>query len=86
MIKEFAENAFGAGIADKSILQGLNDYHKTLYMGPCPPSGTHRYHFKIYALDTILELKPGATKQQLLFEFEGHLLAQGQLTGKYKRK
>ena len=85
-MKEFPENAFGSGKIDKSILQGINDYHKTIYNGPCPPSGTHRYHYKIYALDTILELKPGASKQQLLFEMEGHLLAQGQLTGKYKRE
>jgi hypothetical protein len=84
--KEFTENFFLAGKPDKSILQGVNDFRKASYGGPCPPSGVHRYHFKVYALDTILELKPGATKQQLLFEIEGHLLGQGQLTGKYRRR
>jgi Raf kinase inhibitor-like YbhB/YbcL family protein len=67
--------------------QGTNDFKKVGYGGPCPPSGsgTHRYLFKIYALDTRLGLKPGATKDQLLQAMTGHVLAGGQLIGKYSR-
>ncbi len=67
------------------IVQGMNDFRRIGYGGPCPPSGTHRYFFKIYALDTNLELSPGATKAQLLKAMEGHILAQGQLMGRYSR-
>jgi Raf kinase inhibitor-like YbhB/YbcL family protein len=67
--------------------QGMNDFHRLGYGGPCPPPGKpHRYFFKLYALDTILDLKPGASKQDLLGAMEGHLLAQGQLMGTYQRK
>ena len=65
--------------------QGTTDFKKIGYGGPCPPSGTHRYFFKIYALDDETELKPGATKDELLKAMEGHTVAQGQLMGKYKR-
>jgi Raf kinase inhibitor-like YbhB/YbcL family protein len=65
--------------------QGANDFKKIGYGGPCPPSGTHRYYFKLYALDTDTSLKPGATKDQLLKAMEGHIVAQGQLMGRYKR-
>jgi len=66
-------------------MQGKNDFGKTAYGGPCPPKGTHRYFFKVYALDTELALKPGATKDQLLKAMEGHLLAQGQLMGTFAK-
>lgn len=65
--------------------QGSNDFRKIGYGGPCPPSGTHRYFFKIYALDTETNLKPGATKDELLKAMEGHILEQGELMGKYQR-
>lgn len=65
--------------------QGTTDFRRIGYGGPCPPSGTHRYFFKIYALDKLLELEPGATKGQLLTAMEGHILGNGQLVGKYKR-
>jgi Raf kinase inhibitor-like YbhB/YbcL family protein len=65
--------------------QGANDFKKIGYGGPCPPSGTHRYYFKLYALDTDTSLTPGATKDQLLKAMEGHIVAQGQLMGRYKR-
>ena len=65
--------------------QGINDFRKIGYGGPCPPRGTHRYYFKIYALDTMLNLGPGATKKQLLKKMENHILGQAQLVGKYKR-
>jgi Raf kinase inhibitor-like YbhB/YbcL family protein len=65
--------------------QGINDFRKIGYGGPCPPGGTHRYFFKLYALDTTLGLKPGITKDQLLKAMRGHILAEAQLMGTYKR-
>jgi Raf kinase inhibitor-like YbhB/YbcL family protein len=68
-----------------NALQGRNDYKRNDYGGPCPPSGTHRYFFKIYALDTALDLKAGATKDDVLRAMEGHVLAHGQLMGTVKK-
>lgn len=65
--------------------QGKSSFGKPAYGGPCPPAGTHRYYFRLYALDTRLELDPGADKQQVLRAMEGHILGQGQLMGRYKR-
>jgi hypothetical protein len=65
--------------------QGTNDFRKIGYGGPCPPGGTHRYYFKLYALDTELTLKPGALKQELLAAMKGHILDEGQLMGTYAR-
>ena len=66
--------------------QGINDFRKIGYGGPCPPKGpAHRYFFKVYALDSEIELEAGATKKELLKAMQGHILAQGQLMGKYKR-
>lgn len=67
-------------------LQGKNSWGKIGYGGPCPPTGTHRYFFKIYALDTMLDLKPGATKEELLHAMKGHIIAEGVFYGKYSRK
>jgi Raf kinase inhibitor-like YbhB/YbcL family protein len=67
-------------------MQGRNSWGKIGYGGPCPPSGTHRYFFKIYALDKVLELKPGATKEELLKAMKGHIIGEGQFYGKYSRK
>ncbi len=66
--------------------EGINSTKKTGYMGPCPPSGTHRYFFKVYTLDEKLNLPAGETKERLLEAMEGHILAQGQLLGRYKRQ
>lgn len=66
--------------------QGLNDYKKIGYGGPCPPPGKpHRYFFKLYALDTTPELKPGLTKKDLLKAMDGHVVGEGQLMGTYQR-
>ena len=65
--------------------QGMNDFRAIGYGGPCPPSGEHRYFFKLYALDGPTGLKPGATKTQLLAAMKGHILAEAELMGKYKR-
>ena len=67
--------------------QGLNDFKRVGYGGPCPPPGKpHRYFFKLYALDTPLELGANATKRELERAMKGHILAQGQLMGTYQRK
>ncbi len=67
-------------------LQGINDFRKLSYGGPCPPGGTHRYFFKIYALDKMLDLEPGATKAELEVAMKGHIIAQQELMGRYSRQ
>jgi len=66
--------------------QGKNDFPEIGYNGPCPPGGTHRYFFKVYALDALLGLPPGKTKHEVEKAMKGHILAQGELVGIYKRK
>jgi Raf kinase inhibitor-like YbhB/YbcL family protein len=66
--------------------QGITDFGATGYGGPCPPSGTHRYFFKIYALDKKIDVATIVDKAQLLQEMEGHIIGQGQLMGKYQRQ
>lgn len=65
---------------------GNNSWKRLGYGGPCPPSGTHRYFFKLYALDTVLDPDPGKSKDNLLQAIEGHILAQAELMGTYTRK
>jgi Raf kinase inhibitor-like YbhB/YbcL family protein len=66
--------------------QGRNDFRKIGYGGPCPPPGNpHRYFFKVYAIDTKLDLKPGASKAELERAMKGHTLGQAELMGKYSR-
>ena len=66
--------------------QGVNDFGQIGYGGPMPPSGkAHRYFFKLYALDCILEAKSGITKTELLKAMQEHILAQAELVGQYKR-
>ena len=66
-------------------LEGLNSSGKTNYSSPCPPSGTHHYRFTLYALDTKLDLKGGASKAQLLKAMKGHVLAETKIVALYKR-
>src|SRR2546430_162889 len=66
--------------------QGQNDFGKSGYGGPCPPSGTHRYYFKIFAFDRELDLPSGAKRGQLDAAMKGHVVAQGELMGRYSRK
>jgi Raf kinase inhibitor-like YbhB/YbcL family protein len=75
----------GKNIDPEAIFVGKNSSGKIGYDGPCPPSGTHRYYFKLYALDTVISLLPGATKEQVLREMEGHILAQGELMGTFSK-
>ncbi|MBA7662926.1 hypothetical protein ES703_70959 [subsurface metagenome] len=84
--KELAENIPPDRTLPSGAKQGTSDFGRIGYGGPCPPSGTHRYFFKIYALDAEAGLEAGAGKRQLLGAMEGHILGQGQLIGKYKRR
>lgn len=65
--------------------QGMNDSHGLDWSGPCPPSGTHRYYFKLYALDKVLALPEGIDKKALEKAMEGHILDRAELMGLYKR-
>lgn len=78
---DIGENSVPAG-----GVQGTNDFGKRNYGGPCPPSGTHRYFFKIFALDMKLDLKPGARRPDLDAAMKSHILAQGELMARYAHK
>jgi len=65
--------------------EGKNGMMKNKYIGPCPPSGTHHYHFRVYALDTRLDLSESTDKKALQKAMEGHILAAGELVGLYKK-
>jgi len=66
-------------------VQGRNSWQRLGYRGPCPPSGTHRYFFKIYALDCVLDLKEGADKKEVLAAMQNHILAKGEIIGLYEK-
>jgi Raf kinase inhibitor-like YbhB/YbcL family protein len=78
-------NSISEGNAPKGVY-GTNDFGKPSYKGPCPPPGSHRYSFKIYALDRELDLRGGAKRSQLDAAMKGHIVAQGVLVGRYARK
>jgi Raf kinase inhibitor-like YbhB/YbcL family protein len=78
-------NSIAEGSAPKGV-QGTNDFGKSGYRGPCPPPGTHRYSFKIFALDRELDLRAGAKRSQLDAAMKGHAIAQGELVGRYARR
>ena len=65
--------------------QGINDFGRNDYGGPCPPSGTHRYFFKLYALDNVLDLNEGINKEALEEAVGGHILDKAELIGLYKK-
>jgi Raf kinase inhibitor-like YbhB/YbcL family protein len=67
-------------------VSGINSFGRTGYAGPCPPSGTHRYYFKVFALDRELTIVAGEDKKSLLEAMEGHVLATGELMGRYSSK
>jgi Raf kinase inhibitor-like YbhB/YbcL family protein len=75
----------GKNVDPNAIYFGKNSSGNTRYDGPCPPSGTHRYYFKLYALDSLVDLLPGATKDELLKAMQGHILAQGELMGTFSK-
>ncbi|MEN8261835.1 MAG: YbhB/YbcL family Raf kinase inhibitor-like protein [Nitrospirota bacterium] len=70
----------------KGARQGINDFRRNDYGGPCPPSGTHRYFFKLYALDSSLRLDPKSKKTDLEKAMKGHVIEESQIIGLYKRK
>jgi len=78
-VKEIRENSVPG-------IEGINDFQKHSYGGPCPPSGTHRYFFKVYALDKSLELSQNARKKDVEKAMDGHILAKGEIIGLYSRR
>jgi len=78
---DIAENSVPRG-----ALQGTNDFPGSGYDGPQPPSGTHRYYFKIFAVDQTLDLKSGAKRREVDAAMRGHVIAQGELMGRYSKK
>lgn len=78
---EIGENSLPPG-----VVQGVNGWQRNRYGGPCPPSGTHRYFFRLYALDTLLNLAPTAGREPLLRAMEGHIISRAELMGTYRRK
>jgi Raf kinase inhibitor-like YbhB/YbcL family protein len=80
-VETIKENSSPAG-----AVQGINDFKKHAYGGPCPPWGTHRYFFKLFALDTVLAVSHDSKKTDIEDAMKGHILSQSLLTGLYKRK
>jgi Raf kinase inhibitor-like YbhB/YbcL family protein len=83
-------NSLPEKVAKQEAIAGLGKNGKNTsqhfgYDGPCPPSGTHRYYFKLYALDKMLNLKAGLSKEELLSAMKNHVLAEAQIMGRYKR-
>ena len=85
-VNELAEGIPAVKELQNGSKQGLNDSMRNGYDGPCPPSGTHRYYFKVYALDAMLDLPANSKKKDLLAEMKNHIIAEGSLMGKYQRK
>jgi len=81
-----AENLAKKHALPDGTRQGTTDFDRVGYGGPCPPSGTHRYFFKLYALDTTLTLPESARKRNLEKSMQGHILARGELIGTYSRR
>ena len=78
-------NSIPESSAPKGV-HGTNDFGKSDYKGPCPPPGTHRYSFKVFALDRELDLRGGAKRSQVDAAMKDHVIAQGELMGRYARK
>ena len=85
-----ATTGFAAGVLPTALpagtREGINDWKRTGYGGPCPPIGRHRYFHKLYAIDTVLPVLQPATKAMLEKAMQGHILAQGELVGHYGKK
>ena len=86
-VRALPENVARNAALPGDAVQGVNDYDRVGYDGPCPPPGRpHRYHFKVFALDARLALDTGACKADLMKAMSGHVLAQGELVGTYARR
>ena len=82
--RELAEHVTTAEVLPNGAKQGMNDFRRIGYGGPCPPPGKpHRYMFRLYALDALLSLPPRASRSEVMRAMEGHVLARGQLMGTY---
>ncbi len=81
-IKQLNEGA----LIPQGAISGRNSWNKTGYSGPCPPSGTHRYLFKLYALNTLLNLNSTASKNEVIEAMKGHVIANSELIGLYQKK
>lgn len=84
--QQLPENVPNQEKLENGALQGKNNFGKVGYGGPCPPGGTHRYFFRLYALDQMLNLEAGVNREQLEQAMEGHILAQAELMGQYNRQ
>ena len=85
-VAELPEGVPTSEVISGGARQGINDFKRIGYGGPCPPRGNpHRYYFKLYVLDIELSLKPRAAKKDVVSAMQGHILAEGQLMGTYKR-
>lgn len=85
-VHELVEGVDLSTFKTQAVFAGTNGFGTKRYGGPCPPSGSHRYFFKIYALDIALSITDGITREKLLTAISGHILAQAELIGTYKRK
>jgi Raf kinase inhibitor-like YbhB/YbcL family protein len=84
-VRDLSENFPGDATLPDGSVQGITDFGKPGYGGPCPPSGTHRYFFKLYALDTTLTLDAKTKKADLEAAMDGHILAQTELMGTFSK-
>ncbi len=84
-MREIPENIPNQKVLDNGVKQGINDFRKIGYKGPCPPRGMHRYFFKLYALDTEINLKAGIKKKQLLEAMQGHIIEEAKFIEEYRR-
>jgi Raf kinase inhibitor-like YbhB/YbcL family protein len=84
--KELPEHISPEKVLPDDTKQGINDFQHIGYGGPCPSQGIHRYYFKLYALESPLDMEPGITKTDLMEAIEEYVLAVGTLIGKYHRK
>jgi len=84
--KELLEKIPTDKVLENGTIQGITNYGESGYKGPCPTIGMHRYYFKFYALDKMLDLDSNAKKEDILKAMEGHILAKGELMGKYQRQ
>jgi hypothetical protein len=85
-VNRLLENFQPGGSVSGSIKNGRNDAGLLGYYGPCPPSGIHRYYFRVYALDVVLKAEEGLSAAELEKSMEGHILGKGELMGKYQKK
>ena len=80
------ENLLGNNMLPDGAVQGINSWGRNGYGGPCPPSGVHRYYFRLYALNKMLDLGPLAGKSEVLEAMQSHILAEAEIMGRYTRK